>query len=242
MEPGIGLMTVKPPEASLSVISKAELAAGMICNLNKPAGWTSFDVVNKLRYATRIKKVGHAGTLDPFATGVLLICFASATKQVEQLMHLDKEYEGVLELGAETDTHDVAGKIVATRPVPEISRQQLEQVMARYRGTVMQQPPMYSALKQGGQRLYKLARAGKTVSIEPRPVTIHALEIIAIQLPEIIIRLSCSRGTYVRSLARDIGNDLGCGAYVKALQRTRIGSYTLAESLAVEDFINRLTD
>lgn len=235
-------MTALPSNATVPVISKADLAAGMIWNINKPAGWTSFDVVNKLRYATRIKKVGHAGTLDPFATGVLLICFASATKQVEQLMALDKEYEGVLELGAETDTHDVAGKIVATRPVPEFSRQQLEEVMARYRGSLMQQPPAFSALKQGGQRLYKLARAGKSLVLEPRPVTVHFLDIIAVQLPEVTIRLACSRGTYVRSLARDIGNDLGCGAYLKTLRRTRIGPYTLAQSLTVEDFIKRLTD
>lgn len=235
-------MTALLSNASVSVISRAELAAGMIWNITKPAGWTSFDVVNKLRSATRVKKVGHAGTLDPFATGVLLICFASATKQVEQLMTLDKEYEGVFELGTETDTHDLAGKIVATKPVPGFSRQQLEEVMARYRGTIMQQPPAFSALKQGGQRLYKLARAGKSVTIEPRPVTVHSLDLIAAQLPEVTIRLACSRGTYVRSLVRDIGNDLGCGAYLKALQRTRIGPYTLAQSLTVEDFIKRLTD
>lgn len=236
------MINVLLSNASAPVISKAGLAAGMIWNINKPAGWTSFDVVNKLRYATRIKKVGHAGTLDPFATGVLLICFASATKQVEQLMALEKEYQGVLELGAETDTHDVAGKVVATRPVPKFSQQQLAEVIARYHGTIMQQPPAFSALKQGGERLYKLARAGKAVTVTPRPVTVHALDIIAVQLPEVTIRLTCSRGTYVRSLARDIGNDLGCGAYLKALQRTRVGPYTLAQSLAVEDFIKRLTD
>jgi tRNA pseudouridine55 synthase len=230
------------PKAPELFISKAELAAGRIWSLNKPAGWTSFDVVNKLRNATRVKKVGHAGTLDPFATGVLLICFAAATKQVDKLMALEKEYEGRLVLGVETDTHDVTGRVLASQPVPDFPRHRLEEVIANYRGTILQKPPMFSALKQGGQRLYKLAREGKTVAIEPRPVTIYSLEILTVQLPELTIRLACSRGTYVRSLARDIGNDLGCGAHLKALQRTRIGPYTLAQSLTVEDFIKRLIE
>lgn len=223
-------------------ISRAQLATGEIWSINKPAGWTSFDVVNKLRYASRIAKVGHAGTLDPFATGVLLICFASATKKVEQLMALEKEYEGVLELGVETDSHDVTGKILNTRPVPALSAQQVQQALAQFRGTIMQKPPKFSALKQGGRRLYQLARAGQEIDLAARPVTIHALELVAYTPPLLTLRLRCSRGTYVRSLARDLGVELGCGAYLKSLCRTRVGPYLLADSVTVAEFIESLVD
>lgn len=230
------------PATPSRTISRAQLATGEIWSINKPAGWTSFDVVNKLRYASRIAKVGHAGTLDPFATGVLLVCFASATKQVEQLMALEKEYEGVLELGVETDSHDVTGQILNTRPVPALSAQQVEQALAQYRGTILQKPPMFSALKQGGRRLYQLARAGQEIELAARPVTIHALELVAYAPPLLTLRLRCSRGTYVRSLARDLGEDLGCGAHLKSLCRTRVGPYLLADSVTVAEFIKSLVD
>lgn len=225
-----------------SSLSRAALAQGMICNLDKPEGWTSFDVVNKLRGASRIKKVGHAGTLDPFATGVLLICFASATKQVENLMTLEKEYEGTILLGAHTDSHDVTGNIVQQREVPNLSRTEIEAALQKYRGEIMQTPPMISALKKGGRRLYDLARAGENIEIEPRPVTIHALELLNVNLPELTLRVTCSRGTYIRALARDLGNDFGCGAYLKTLRRTRVGEYRDTQSLTVAQFVERLTD
>jgi len=230
------------PATPSRTISRAQLATGEIWNIDKPAGWTSFDVVNKLRSASRIAKVGHAGTLDPFATGVLLVCFASATKQVEQLMALEKEYEGVLELGVETDTHDVTGKILNTRPVPPLSAQQVEQALAQYRGTILQKPPKFSALKQRGRRLYQLARAGQEIELAARPVTIHALELVAYAPPLLTLRLRCSRGTYVRSLARDLGEELGCGAHLKSLCRTRVGPYLLADSVTVAAFIKSLVD
>lgn len=214
----------------------------MICNLDKPEGWTSFDVVNKLRGASRIKKVGHAGTLDPFATGVLLICFASATKQVESLMTLEKEYEGTLVLGADTDSHDVTGNIIQQREVPALSRAALEAALQKYLGEIMQTPPMISALKKGGRRLYDMARAGENIAIEPRAVTIHAIELLSVNLPELALRVTCSRGTYIRALARDLGNDFGCGAYLKTLRRTRIGDYRSTQSLTVAQFVERLTD
>ncbi|MDZ7268286.1 MAG: tRNA pseudouridine(55) synthase TruB [candidate division KSB1 bacterium] len=230
------------PAKPSRLISRAQLATGEVWNIDKPAGWTSFDVVNKLRRASRIAKVGHAGTLDPFATGVLLICFASATRKVEQLMGLEKEYEGVVELGVETDSHDVTGKILATRPVPALTREQVEQTLAKYRGTFMQRPPVFSALKRGGRRLYQLARAGEAVEADPRPVTIHVLDLLAFEPPLLRLRLLCSRGTYVRSLARDLGEDLGCGAYLKSLCRTRVGPYRLVDSLTVTAFIKSLVD
>jgi tRNA pseudouridine55 synthase len=226
----------------ISAISRAALAQGAICNLDKPEGWTSFDVVNKLRGASRIKKVGHAGTLDPFATGVLLICFASATKQVESLMTLEKEYEGTILLGTDTDSHDVTGTITQQREVPSLSCEEIETALQRYRGEIMQTPPMISALKKGGRRLYDMARAGESIAIEPRPVTIHAIQLLNVSLPELTVRVTCSRGTYIRALARDLGKDFGCGAHLKTLRRTRIGNYRSAQSLTVAQFVERLTD
>jgi tRNA pseudouridine55 synthase len=225
-----------------NAIRRFELKAGKVVAIDKPAEWTSFDVVNKLRRLTGIRKVGHAGTLDPFATGVLLICFASATKQVNKLMELDKEYEGTLELGTETDSHDVTGRIIAQHPVPNLSRAQIEQAVQRYVGEMRQTPPMFSAIKRGGQRLYKLARKGEQIALEPRKVTIYSFEVLEVKLPEIRFKIICSRGTYVRALARDLGNDLGCGAFLKALRRTRVGPYWAGSALSIEQFGERLTD
>ncbi len=229
-------------DSSASKISRAALSQGAIYNLDKPEGWTSFDVVNKLRGVSRIKKVGHAGTLDPFATGVLLICFASATKQVESLMTLEKEYEGTFVLGVDTDSHDVTGKIIEQREVPSLSREQIEAALQKYRGDIMQTPPMFSALKKEGRRLYDLARAGESIEVEPRPVKIYEIELLNVNLPEIALRVACSRGTYIRALARDLGNDFGCGAFLKTLRRTRIGSHRIENSLSVPQFIASLTD
>jgi len=223
-------------------IRRAELNAGKIVAIDKPVDWTSFDVVNKLRGMTKVKKVGHAGTLDPFATGVLLICFASATKQVNQLMGLEKEYQGIFELGVETDSHDVTGKIVAQHPAPDLSREQIEAAAKKYAGEIMQTPPMFSALKRDGRKLYELARKGEQLDLEPRPVKIYAFDILAVKLPEIHFRVTCSRGTYIRALARDLGRDLGCGAFLKTLRRTRIGDYTVANALSIQQFAERLTD
>lgn len=227
---------------SAPTISRAALTQGMIWNIDKPAGWTSFDVVNKLRGASRIKKVGHAGTLDPFATGVLLICFAGATKQVEDLMALEKEYEGTLVLGVDTDSHDVTGQITRQEPVPQLTHTDLVSALQRYLGEIMQTPPRFSAIKKAGRRLYDMARAGENFKVEPRTVAIHAIELLGMNLPELTLRVTCSRGTYMRALARDLGHDFGCGAYLKTLRRTRIGSYQSAHSLSIAQFLERLTD
>lgn len=227
---------------SYNVIGRADLKTGKIIPLDKPEGWTSFDVVNKLRGLTKVKKVGHAGTLDPFATGVLLICFAGATKQVNQLMELEKEYEGTLALGTETDSHDVTGKIVAQQAVPELSREQIVQAVKKYTGAIMQIPPMFSALKREGRRLYELARQGEQVDLTPRPVKIYTFDILEVTLPEIRFRVRCSRGTYIRALARDLGRDFGCGAFLKTLRRTRVGEYAVASALSIQQFVERLTD
>lgn len=226
----------------IEMIRRSELQSGKIVLLDKPVDWTSFDVVNKLRGMTKVKKVGHAGTLDPFATGLLLICFASATKQVNQLMELEKEYQGTFELGAETDSHDVTGKIVAQHPVPDLSREQIESAAKKYRGEILQTPPMFSALKRDGKKLYELARQGKEVELAARPVKVYAFDILAVSLPEIRFRIACSRGTYIRAIARDLGRDLGCGAFLKTLRRTRVGAYTVADALSIQQFAERLVE
>ncbi len=224
------------------IIRRSELKLGHIIPINKPEGWTSFDVVNKVRRLTGVRKVGHAGTLDPFATGVLLVCFASATKKVNALMALEKEYQGTLVLGVETDSHDVTGKVVAQHPVPDLSRDQIERAVRQYVGEIMQTPPMFSALKHEGRRLYALARKGAQVELEPRQVTIFAFEVLEVTPPEIRFRVTCSRGTYVRALARDLGKDLGCGAFLKTLCRTRVGPYAVSSALSIEQFTERLID
>ncbi|MDZ7363516.1 MAG: tRNA pseudouridine(55) synthase TruB [candidate division KSB1 bacterium] len=226
----------------IGLIHRTELKAGKIIAIDKPEGWTSFDVVNKLRALTKVKKVGHAGTLDPFATGVLLICFAGATKQVNKLMELEKEYQGTFELGVETDSHDVTGKVIAQHAVPDLSREQIEQAVKRYIGDIMQTPPMFSALKREGRRLYELARKNEHVDLAPRPVKIYSFDIIDVMLPEIRFAVTCSRGTYIRALARDIGKDFGCGAFLKSLRRTRVGGYTVASALSIQQFAERLAD
>ncbi len=221
-------------------ITRAALQQGLVVPFAKPEGWTSFSVVNKVRAASRVKKVGHAGTLDPFATGLLLICFGKATKQVESLMSLKKEYRTVIKLGVETDTHDLTGKVVHEAPVAQISREQLEALLQKFTGEIEQVPPMFSALKHKGKRLYELARQGKTVERAPRKVTIYDLELISHKDDLLELRFVCSRGTYIRALARDIGRELGCGAHIVRLERTRIGEYTLESAWKVSDFLDHI--
>ncbi len=217
-----------------------ELHREKILPVNKPAGWTSFDVVNKLRFASRVKKVGHAGTLDPFATGLLLICFSRATKQVANLMELEKEYRAVVQLGKTTDTDDPTGKVLAEAPVPELAREALLPVLQKYVGEIEQVPPIYSALKKDGKRMYELARQGREVTPEPRRVKIHSIDLLGFERDTIEIRVVCSRGTYIRALARDIGRDLGCGAHLKSLVRTRIGSYRLEEAWQLDALVGEI--
>ena len=213
---------------------------GEILNINKPIGWTSFDVVKKVRNHIRVK-VGHAGTLDPFAAGVLLLCTGRATKQVPRLMALEKEYVAQLELGVVTDTLDPTGQVVVRRQVPQLNATQIEQICQGFTGEIEQVPPMFSAVKVNGRRLYELARKGKTIERQPRKVTIYELELLDLESPFLTVRVVCSKGTYIRSLASDLGEALGCGAYVKALTRTRIGPYRLEEAWTVEGFIREIS-
>lgn len=204
-------------------------------NIFKPIGLTSFDVIKKVRKISGIKKVGHAGTLDPFASGVLLVFLDEETKKVSDFMELKKEYEGVMEFGIMTDTYDSYGKIVERRPVEEYSADFLKNELSSFVGEIEQIPPMYSAVKYFGIPLYKIARRGKEVERRPKKIAIHSLKMLYYSSPFLSIRVSCSKGTYIRSLVFDIGKKLGCGANLKSLTRTRVGDYSIEDSLFLND-------
>jgi tRNA pseudouridine55 synthase len=202
--------------------------------VNKPQGWTSHDVVGRIRRLTHQKRVGHAGTLDPMATGVLLVCLGRATRVAEYLMDSDKTYRAVVRLGVETDTYDAEGQVVATHPV-NVDKSDFRTALAHFVGEIDQVPPMYSALKRDGKPLYKLARQGIKVEREPRRIRIHDIALRAWQPPDATIDVRCSSGTYIRSLAHDIGAALGCGAHLIALTRLASGSFTLDDAVTLED-------
>jgi len=201
----------------------------------KPEGVSSFRMVQLVRRILGIKKVGHTGTLDPFASGVLILCAGRpATRLISQLMEGDKEYEAILQLGITTDTQDQEGRVVEKRPVPEITERKIEQCLAQFRGEQMQTPPVYSALKHKGKPLYYYARKGIKVVKEPRLIDIKELKCLALGSDTLVLRVVCSKGTYIRALAADIGECLGCGAHLSKLIRTRNGLFSLGESLAGE--------
>jgi tRNA pseudouridine55 synthase len=202
--------------------------------VNKPRGWTSHDVVGRIRRLTHQKRVGHAGTLDPMATGVLLVCLGRATRVAEYLMGSDKTYRAVMRLGVETDTFDADGQVIATRPVA-VDESELRAVLARFIGEIDQVPPMYSALKRDGKPLYKLARQGIEVEREPRRIRVHDIALRAWQPPDATIDVRCSSGTYIRSLAHDIGAALGCGAHLIALTRLASGSFYIDDAVTLKD-------
>ena len=201
-----------------------------ILNVYKEAGFTSHDVVAKLRGICRQKKIGHTGTLDPDAVGVLPVCLGSGTKLCDMLTDKSKEYEAVLLLGQVTDTQDVTGTVLEEHEVTADEEQAVEAIRS-FVGAYEQIPPMYSALKVNGKRLYELARAGKEVERKGRPVEIHSIEILSVSLPEITFRVACSKGTYIRTLCHDIGQKLGCGGTMKSLKRTRVGIFTIDGAL-----------
>lgn len=202
--------------------------------IDKPGGITSHDVVNRIRRLTGIRRVGHAGTLDPLATGVLLLCVGHTTRLVEYLVGHDKVYEVTVRLGQATNTYDAEGKVVAERPFSHLTTTQIKQSLDQFRGPIQQKPPIYSAIKKDGQPLYKLARAGVDVDVPARAVTIHTLEILTITLPEVHLRVICSSGTYVRSLAHDLGEALGCGGHVTALRRTAVGDFAVTDAVPLD--------
>lgn len=202
--------------------------------VNKPAGITSHDVVNAVRRMAKTRRVGHAGTLDPLATGVLVLLVGPATRLAQFISGSDKTYRATIRLGQATTTYDADGDIVAQYPVAA-GRADVEQALNQFRGPIAQVPPMYSAIKVNGQKLYKLARQGRDIARQPRDVTIHRLDIVAWTPPDFIVDVICSAGTYVRSLAHDLGQTLGCGAHLTALSRTASGDFTLAQSHTLDD-------
>lgn len=206
--------------------------------VNKEAGYTSHDVVAKMRGICGQRKIGHTGTLDPMATGVLPVCLGSATKLCDMLADRDKEYEAELLLGAETDTQDVTGKVLAEHTVG-VSEEDIYHCAASFVGEYLQTPPMYSALKVNGRKLYELARAGKEVERAARRVTIHSLEILKVSLPVAAMRVSCSKGTYIRTLCADMGERLGCGGVMRSLKRTRVGGFALEDAFLLEELQRR---
>ncbi|TMI77166.1 MAG: tRNA pseudouridine(55) synthase TruB [Bacteroidetes bacterium] len=213
---------------------------GRVLLLNKPLYWTSFDVVRRVRHLIRVKKVGHAGTLDPLATGLLVICTGKFTKKINEYMAQEKEYTGSFTVGAETPTYDLESEPQNFKSIEGISPQSIATIAQSFIGEISQVPPAHSAIKLKGKRVYELARKGLQVELEPRKVMIKEFEINKIELPVVNFRVVCSTGTYIRSLANDIGTALGCGAYLSSLCRTRIGTLKLEDALTVEQFENTL--
>ena len=219
---------------------------GQVLLVDKPLEWTSFQVVNKIHWLIRkqydIKKikVGHAGTLDPLASGLLLICTGKKTKQIHELMGADKTYTGTICLGATTPSYDLETQVIPHANPSSVTEKQLKITSEQFLGRIQQKPPIFSAIKQRGKRLYEHARVGEQVNIESREVIVHEFEITKINMPEVAFRIRCGKGTYIRSIANDFGEVLGVGGYLKSLCRTAIGDHTLADSMSIDTFERNL--
>jgi tRNA pseudouridine55 synthase len=209
-------------------------AEGQVLLIDKPLDWTSFDAVRKIRNMVGIKKVGHAGTLDPLATGLLIICTGKFTKRINEYMAREKEYTGTITIGAVTPTFDLESEPVNSMDYSGIDKAMLEAATQQFTGTILQVPPIHSAIKINGKRVYELARKGQDVQLEPRQVTISTFELTDISLPVVSFRVVCSTGTYIRSLANDFGAALGCGGYLSSLRRTRIGEFLVSDAMTIE--------
>lgn len=219
---------------------KALFEEGRVILIDKPIHWTSFDVVRKIRNSIRIKKVGHAGTLDPLATGLLIICTGKFTKKINEYMSQEKEYTGSFTLGAVTATFDKESDPEQQKDITGISIEKIGLATQQFIGEIQQVPPVYSAIKKEGTALYVLARRGEAVAPEPRTVFISVFEITGIELPLVYFKIVCSTGTYIRSIANDFGAVLGCGAYLSELRRTRIGELDVKDAVTMEGFIGSL--
>jgi tRNA pseudouridine55 synthase len=215
---------------------KQEFLEGKVLLVDKPLRWTSFDAVKKVRILTGVSKVGHAGTLDPLATGLLIICTGKFTKRLNEFMAREKEYTGTFTLGATTPTYDLESAPEPSGDWSGIPPERMQEVTKAFTGTIDQLPPAHSAVKVDGKKLYELARQGKEVKREPRKVTISIFEIDTKELPLVHFRVVCSTGTYIRSLADDFGRALGCGGHLSALRRTRIGEFSVEDALSLTTF------
>ena len=217
----------------MAQVKRVRRAVSGIILLDKPRGFTSNAALQKVRWLLNAEKAGHTGSLDPLATGVLPLCFGEATKFSQYLLDADKGYETLAQLGVATTTADAEGEVIERKPVA-VSEEQIEALLPRFRGDQMQVPPMYSALKRDGQPLYKLARAGEVVEREPRSVKIARLDLLSLETDKARFAVSCSKGTYIRTLVEDIGRELGCGAHVAELRRTQAGPFDLAQTVSLE--------
>lgn len=222
--------------------------AGQVLLINKPREWTSFDVVNKIRYSLRkyagIKKikVGHAGTLDPLATGLVIVCTGKATKEIDQYLGQEKRYVASIRLGATTPTLDMESEIDQTYPWEHVTEEKLKEVIEAFHGEIEQIPPVFSALKVNGRKAYDLARKGQEVEMKARLITIHEMQLIESNLPDFKVDVTCSKGTYIRALARDLGKSLDSGAFLTGLERTQIGDFDLSMSQTIEEFEKNLME
>ncbi len=213
---------------------------GKVLLIDKPLHWTSFDVVRKVRNAIGIKKVGHAGTLDPLATGLLIICTGKFTKRINEMMVKEKTYTGSFTVGATTPTYDGESDPENIKDFSSVTEQLIIQTTKQFTGLIQQRPPVYSAIKKAGERAYELARRGEEIEMEARPVTIHSFKINLVALPQIDFEISCSTGTYIRSIAHDFGQALGCGGFLSSLRRTAIGEYKVEEGVTLDAFLEDL--
>jgi tRNA pseudouridine55 synthase len=208
---------------------------GQVLLINKPYDWTSFDVVRKIRNLIKIKKIGHAGTLDPLATGLLILCTGKFTKKINEYMAREKEYTGTIVLGATTPTYDLESIPENFKDISAITEEKVKQAALKFTGDIMQTPPIFSAIKKDGKRAYELARRGQDIELTPRPITVSELS-VTYTAPEVHFKIVCSTGTYIRSLAHDLGQELGCGGHLTVLTRTRIGEFELKEAVTMQEF------
>jgi tRNA pseudouridine55 synthase len=213
---------------------------GQVLLIDKPLQWTSFDVIRRIRHLIKVKKVGHAGTLDPLATGLLIICTGKFTKKINEYMAREKEYTGTFTLGAFTPTYDLESQPENFKPLENISEEKIKNAANNFLGETMQVPPAHSAVKVEGKRVYELARKGEEVKLDARKIFIKEFEIAAIELPVVHFRVVCSTGTYIRSLANDFGEVLACGAHLSSLRRTRIGEFKIEDALSMQEFEDSL--
>lgn len=221
---------------TIEEIQQTNFAEGAMLLIDKPMQWTSFDVIRKLRYLLKIKKIGHAGTLDPLATGLLIVCTGKFTKKINEYMAQEKEYTGTFTLGAVTPTYDLESEPEKFLPIEQITQEKINEIIPQFLGSLQQVPPIHSAIKKDGKRVYELARKGIDVKLEPRTITITEFEVEITEMPIVKFRVVCSTGTYIRSLANDFGAALGCGGYLSSLCRTRIGLFLLSDALDIADF------
>ncbi len=212
-----------------------DFASGEVLLLDKPLTWTSFDVVKKVRNILRVKKIGHAGTLDPLASGLLILCTGKYTKRIDEIQAQEKEYTGTITIGQTTPSYDLETPVSTAQETSHLTEEDLKKAAATFVGTIEQVPPIYSAVWVDGKRAYDLARDGKTAEMKPRTVTIKAFDLTAVEGNVVSFKVICTKGTYIRSLAHDFGQLLGCGAHLSSLVRTRIGEYTLEDALSIEN-------